>query len=167
MTYELKPIHKEAIPAALERAHRYRLLNEPTQAGSICRDILEVDADNKEALILLLLALTDEFPSRMSTAVQEARDVLGRLSDEYDRIYFEGVIYERRAKAHFDKQGPGSGHVAYEWFLKAMESYDRADKMSSSENDEARLRWNTCARILMNNPSLTRAPEDQTPQLLE
>jgi len=27
--FELKPLSKEAIPAALEKAERYRLLNEP------------------------------------------------------------------------------------------------------------------------------------------
>ena len=38
------------MPAALEKALRYRLLNEPVEAESICRDVLEVDPDNQAAL---------------------------------------------------------------------------------------------------------------------
>jgi len=48
---ELKRLHKDAIPAALEKAERYRLLNEPGEAESICLDILAVDPDNQRALI--------------------------------------------------------------------------------------------------------------------
>src|SRR4030095_12727633 len=59
--FKLKVLSAAAIPAALERAERYRLLNEPTQAESICLDILEVESQNQPALILLLLSLTDQF----------------------------------------------------------------------------------------------------------
>ena len=55
---ELKSLHKDAIPAALEKAERYRLLNEPGEAESICLDILQIDPENQEAVITLLLALT-------------------------------------------------------------------------------------------------------------
>jgi hypothetical protein len=48
---ELKQLHKDAIPAALEKAERYRLLNEPGEAESICLDILAVDPDNQRAVI--------------------------------------------------------------------------------------------------------------------
>jgi len=41
-----------ALPAAI---------NEPEEAESICLDILEVDADNQEVLVMLLLAITDQF----------------------------------------------------------------------------------------------------------
>jgi hypothetical protein len=50
--YELKPLSREAIPAALEKAYRYRLLNEPLEAESICRDILEADPENQEATVM-------------------------------------------------------------------------------------------------------------------
>src|SRR5688572_4871700 len=59
--FEPKPIRKEAIPKALDKAQLYRLLNEPAQAESICSDILQLDLDNQQALITLLLALTDQF----------------------------------------------------------------------------------------------------------
>ena len=35
MQFEPKPISREAVPAALDKAHRYRLLNEPSAAESI------------------------------------------------------------------------------------------------------------------------------------
>ena len=53
---ELKSLHKDAIPAALEKAERYRLLNEPGEAESICLDILHVDPENQQAIVTLLLA---------------------------------------------------------------------------------------------------------------
>ena len=49
MEFELKGLSKTAIPAALERAEKYRLLNEPVQAESICRDILATEPDNQHA----------------------------------------------------------------------------------------------------------------------
>ena len=57
--FELKRLSDEAIPAALEKALRYRLLNKPAEAESICRDVLQIDPENQEALVVLLLALTD------------------------------------------------------------------------------------------------------------
>ena len=42
--FELKPISTAAIPRAVAKAERYRLLNEPQEAESICRDVLRVDA---------------------------------------------------------------------------------------------------------------------------
>ena len=58
--YALKPISSNSLDCALAKAERYRLLNEPTEAESICRDILEVAPANREARISLVLALTDE-----------------------------------------------------------------------------------------------------------
>jgi hypothetical protein len=42
---ELKGLYTEAIPAALEKALRYRLLNEPAEAESICHDVLHIDPE--------------------------------------------------------------------------------------------------------------------------
>src|SRR3954447_2930232 len=97
-----KPISKDAIPAALIKAERYRLLNEPGEAESICLDILQIEPANQEALVMLLLALTDQFADQTSssrTAAGRAGDLVARLSDEYDRLYYSGIIRERRAKA--------------------------------------------------------------------
>ena len=56
---ELKTLSTEAVPAALEKAEHYRLLNEPEEAESICQDVLAADPANQRALIVLLLARTD------------------------------------------------------------------------------------------------------------
>lgn len=45
--FELKPLSEGAIPKALKKAERYRLLNEPRQAESICQDVLSIDPDNE------------------------------------------------------------------------------------------------------------------------
>ena len=85
--FELKPLHKEAIPQALEKAHHYRLLNEPSEAESICLDVLEVDKDNQDALVTLLLALTDRFTRGYAIGATKAKEALGRLKDDYQREY--------------------------------------------------------------------------------
>jgi hypothetical protein len=165
--YILKTITKEAIPAALERARQYRLLGDPLEAESICRDILEVDPDNQDAQITLLLALTDSFKQDLSTAFAQAQEVLGQLGDQYCQAYYGGVICERRAKVHLERGGPGSGRMAYEWFRKAMDLYEKALTSCSPGNQDAVLRWNTCARILMRNPHVSAAETDEGEQMLE
>ena len=80
--FELKRLSEEAIPAALEKALRYRLLNEPAEAESICHDVLRIDPENQEALVLLLLALTDRFGKGYAVGgLLEAQEVLSRLHD--------------------------------------------------------------------------------------
>ena len=58
-TFQLKKISSDGIPHAMEKAERYRLLNDPAQAESICLDVLVVDSDNQDALRCLILSLTD------------------------------------------------------------------------------------------------------------
>src|SRR4051812_37991136 len=65
--FDLKPLNPLAISRALQRADRYRLLNEPEEAESICLDILLVAHDHPEALITLLLALSDQFRTDYDT----------------------------------------------------------------------------------------------------
>lgn len=145
---QLKPITKEGIPSALEKAERYRLLNDSSAAESICLDVLEVDPSNQEALVSLLLSITDQFLEELADNVRRARDVLPRLTDEYERIYYTGIIIERRARAQLHRGALGSADVASEGFRDAMRWYERAEGMRPSGNDEAILRWNTCARLL-------------------
>ncbi len=164
--FELKPLSREAVPAALEKAYRYRLLNEPMEAESICRDILEVDPDNQEAAVTLLLAMTDQFEERPA-CVEQARELLSRIQDDYTRTYHGGIVCERKAKAYLRRGGPRAGHNAYEWFRQAMEHFDQAAGMRPAGNDDAILRWNTCARILMNHPELTPDMEEAHRSWLE
>jgi tetratricopeptide (TPR) repeat protein len=164
--YELKPLSKEAVPRALEKAERYRLLNEPAEAESICEDILRIDPDNQRTLVTLLLARTDQFAG-MRGDVGRAREVLPRLRDAYERAYYAGIVFERRAKAHVEHGGPGSGFAAYDGFVQAMEWYEKAEAMRPPGNDDALLRWNACARLLMAHPHLQPGPEDHAEQPLE
>lgn len=165
--FDLKPLSKKAIPAALDKAQCYRFLNEPAEAESICLDILEVEPENQSALATLVLALTDQFEHELSPAFGKARELLQRFKDEYSKNYYNGIICERRAKAHLDRGGPGSGHVAYDWFLQAMEAYGEAIDLSLSGNDDAILRWNACARILRRNPEVSPASKEPGEQMLE
>ena len=148
--FELKPITRDGVATALHKAERYRLLNEPTAAESICRDVLECDPDNQQAMIMLVLALSDQFATggEISATVAAARDVLGKVRDPYKRAYYGGIICERHAKAQMRRGAPGSEEIAYDWFREAMDCYEKAEQLSVAGNDEAILRWNTCARIL-------------------
>ena len=160
---DLKTIKPEAVSAALEMAKGYRLHNEPDEAESICLDILETDPDNQDALILLLLARTDKFPQGLNPTFEEAREVLPRLSDKFCLAYYSGVIYERRAKVHLERDDPRSGHIAYDWFIKAMEAYREAWSTCSPGNEDAVLRWNACARIINQHPDVR--PDDAEPAI--
>jgi tetratricopeptide (TPR) repeat protein len=166
MDFELKKLHPNAIPAALERAERYRLLNEPAQAESICQDILRTDAANQEAIILLLLALTDQFSDSITANVARAAGLLHRLNDEYQRHYYRGILHERQAHAILHRGNPGAGCAAYEKFREAMTCYEKAEHMRPPENDEALLRWNTCARTIM-FARLEPSPQDESTLMLE
>ncbi|MGH9312158.1 MAG: hypothetical protein ACRD1S_03060 [Vicinamibacterales bacterium] len=166
--YQLKPLSRDAIQPALMKAERYRLLNEPVEAESICRDVLEVEPNHQQALAVLLLALTDQFGEHASGAAHEADEILRRLGDDYERAYYSGIVCERRGKALLDRSGPGTAASVYEWLREAMACYERAEARRPAGNDDAILRWNTCARILMRNPHLEPAAEERTePQFLE
>ena len=164
---ELKPLHQDAIPAALAKAERYRLLNEPFQAESICQDILRVETDNQPALVMLLLSITDQLQDNLGEGVARARAVLPSLRDPYERAYYAGLICERRACAHLALGAPGSGFVAYESLHEAMRWYEKAEAIRPAGNDDAILRWNTCARLLMTNPEVRQRPEEAFEHPLE
>ena len=166
-SFVLKPISRQAVPAALEKAHRYRLLNQPLQAESICLDVLAVDADNSEAVVTLLLALTDQFPRHLQPAFDRARALLPRLPDDYARSYYEGILCERRGKAHLRSGSPAGETMAYEWLQKAMSLYERAERVRPAGDDDAVLRWNSCARMLMADDRIRPPVEDPQESMLE
>jgi hypothetical protein len=161
---ELKPITHEGIPAALQKAERYRLLNDSSAAESICLDVLEIEPANQEALISLLLSITDQFDEEMSDGLHRGRAVLPRLTDEYDRIYYAGIVCERRARATLHRGALGSADVAAEWFRQAMAWYEKAEGMRPAGNDESILRGNTCVRMLGRHERI-RAPDTYEPVL--
>ena len=99
MTFELKALSPDAVPRALEKAERYRLLSEPGEAESICLDVLEVEPANQDAIVTMILALTEQFETESAVAVGRARTAIERLEDAYARAYYTGILLERRAKA--------------------------------------------------------------------
>ena len=163
-SYELKRISSAGIPAALEKAERYRIINDPSSAESICLDVLQVDPGNQEALITLLLAITDQLTEAPAEGTRRAQELLPRLTDEYKRMYYAGIICERCAKAHLRRGAMGAGEVAYHWFREAMDWYEKAETRRPAGNDEPILRWNTCARILARDRHIRpRVEESATP----
>jgi hypothetical protein len=157
--FQLKPLSRDGIAAALDKAMRYRLLNEPAEAESICLDVLQIDPDNQHALVLLILALTDRFGRGYAVGVTKAQELLPRLREEYDRTYYAGIVAERRAKSALNQQGPGSRSDAYELLRQAMSFYEKAEAVRPAGNDDALLRWNACARIIMRNNLAARDEE--------
>ena len=165
--FTLKPLSPAAIPHALARAERYRLLNESWEAESICLDVLDVEPDNQEAVVMLILALTDQFRRHAAEGTDRARALLPKLHHEYDRAYYEGIIWDRRAKALLDADEAGSGGAVYEWLRSAMDCFERAAARRSAGNDDAVLRWNTCVRLLARYPHVREPHDVYEPQMLE
>jgi hypothetical protein len=156
--FDLKPLSAEAIPSALGRAERYRLLNEGAEAESICLDVLACDPANQDALVTLILAITDQFgEDGLAGHVLRAQELLPRLEDEYARVYYGALICERRARAHLSARANALAHA---WFLTALRDFDRAIAIRPSGNDDAVLRWNACARSVnrMTQPSSESQP---------
>src|SRR2546423_13443407 len=158
---ELKSLHKDAIPAALEKAERYRLLNEPGEAESICLDILKPDPENQEALVTLLLALTDRFEKGYGVSDTQTKELLSRIKSDYERAYYTGIVAERRAKVKLGQDTPDCRFQAFDLFHEAMHWFERAEEKRPHNNDDALLRWNTCARIIERNKLVPREEEER------
>jgi hypothetical protein len=167
-TFDLKPLSKDAVPAALAKAERYRLLNEPGEAESICSDVLLTDPGNQDARVMLLLALTDQFPHDASSrAVARAGELAAGLAEEYDRAYYLGIVRERLGKAVLQRDRYGAAATAAEWLRDAMTFYERAEALRPTHNDDSLLRWNACARLLMELPVAPPDPHEPEPLQLE
>jgi len=158
--FPIKPITREGVAAALQKAERYRLINDPSAAESICLDVLAVDPSNQQGLVDLILSISDQFMSGPAVQYARASELLPRLTDEYKRTYYAGILCERRARAHRALGVAGSAEMAYEWIRRAMEHYEAAERMRPKGNDEAILRWNTCVRILERDRQL-KAPVER------
>ena len=155
-----KPISHDSVPGALAKVERYRLLNEPTEAESICRDILDIQPDNQAALVDLILSLTDQI-SDDSHAFTEALSLVPRLHAPYDRAYYAGICWERRAKGRHQRGGHGAQHYVYEWLVKALDLFEEAERLRAPGNDDAVLRWNACVRYLSRHKELGPRVEEQ------
>jgi hypothetical protein len=162
---DLKTLSKEAIPAALEKAKQYRLLNEAAEAESICLDVLQVDPENQQAIITLLLAVSDRFSKGYGVSDTQTKELLARINGEYERAYYAGILAERRAKARLAQGTPGSTYYAYDGFCEAMNWFEKAESLRPAGNDDALLRWNTCARLIAKNNLVPREEENIEPPL--
>lgn len=165
--FQPKPITRQGIERALQKVERYRLLNEPWAAESICLDVLQADPENQQAIIAMLLAITDQFGIEAGGELPRARELLPRITDAYQRAYYAGIICERRGKSLLRRHAPGTGPVVYDWLRQAMDWYEKAEGIRPPGNDDALLRWNTCARIIMRHEELRPAEETGVPTLLE
>jgi hypothetical protein len=155
MEFELKTLSPEAVSRALAKAERYRLLNEPIEAESICLDALQIEPENHEALVMLLLSLTEQFDEDRPTAVPDALEVLEQIRDPYEHAYYSGIVWERRAKTHLHRGNMGLGPQVYVLLREAMMWYERAEAIRPAGNDDPLLRWNACARLIMRDHRLT------------
>ena len=145
--FQIKHISRDSIPTAIEKAERYRLLDQPGLAESICLDILEADEQNARAIIILLLAITDQFSTSSTGDVSRARQLLPRLQNEYEKKYYAGIISERAGMAILNRM-KGNQFAVYEWLHEAMEFFEKAEAIRPPGNDDAILRWNSCARLI-------------------
>ena len=157
--FELKSISHDSVAGALAKAERYRLLNEPGEAESICCDILEIEPGNQQALISMLLALTDQI-SEESRAFSDAMAIVDQLESPYARAYYAGVAWERRAKAHHHGGGHSANRYAYEWLVSALNLFEKAEHLRAPGNDDAVLRWNACIRYLERHKELAPAGDE-------
>ncbi|MES2176226.1 MAG: hypothetical protein V4550_00065 [Gemmatimonadota bacterium] len=144
----LKSISHEAIPRAVQKAERYRLLNQSWATESICLDILEIEPGHQQVLVMLLLSLTDQFGAQPRELALRARAVLERLTDPYQKFYYSGIIDERLGHAQLAQGAMHAEAMAHESLRSAMISFEKAEALRQPGNDDAILRWNTCARAL-------------------
>ncbi|HET9743198.1 MAG TPA: hypothetical protein VFQ00_10645 [Terriglobales bacterium] len=147
----LKSISPASINAAIAKAERYRYLNEPEEAESICRDILVVEPTHQSAQRILGLAITDQFTGGVKDRFVEADAIFSGLAEEYARLYYTGILHERHAKAQLRLGRPIPAITAE--FEDAMGYFERAEKIRLAGNDECILRWNRCARLLQALPT--------------
>jgi hypothetical protein len=152
MDLKLKTVSKGGIARALAKAEIYRYLNEPEETESICRDILAAEADNQVALRMLGLAMADQFCGGSSDRCLEAESVFQSLADPYERLYYTGLLHERKAKAHLRAGEPLRMLVPL--LENAMACFEQAEKIRPQDNDDSILRWNRCVRLLQSLPSM-------------
>jgi tetratricopeptide (TPR) repeat protein len=149
----MKRLPRASLEAALAKAEHYRDLNQPEEAESICRDVLDVDAGNQRAWKLLGLALTDRLPTHKVGLLEQAVEAFEHLTDSYERIYHLGVAWERAAKAHLERN---EAHSAVTAFEHALKQYEKAEGLRPDSADPI-VRWNRCVRLLSEHPALLAA----------
>ena len=149
MEPKLKPISLEGVTEANSKAELYRLLNEPEEAESICQDVLAANPKDQTALRHLGLAITDQFTGSPEDRYAEVESTFQQLNDPYERLYYTGILHERRAKAQL--RAGRSPHTLLVLLEEAMRCYEAAEKIRPQGNDDAILRWNRCVRLIQSH----------------
>jgi len=157
MELKLKTISKDGIAEALSKVTLYRYLREPEEAESICHDILAVEPENQLAIRMLGLSITDQFTGHPSDRYGDAGSAFQQLTDPYERLYYTGLLYERRAKAQMQAGRPPQMLISL--FKEAMAHFEEAEKIHPAGNDDAVLRWNRCVRLLEKLPPVEESEE--------
>jgi hypothetical protein len=157
MDLKLKTISKSGIPEAIAKAELYRYLNEPEEAESICRDVLVADPNHMMGLRTLGLAITDQFTGAPSDRYSEAEAIFQRLTDGYERLYYMGLLCERRVKAQL--RAGRAAHTLLPLLEKALQCFADAERIHPPGNDDAILRWNRCVRLLQSQPDFETEEE--------
>jgi tetratricopeptide (TPR) repeat protein len=145
MTYELKTLAHRNLESAVGKAEHYRDLNQPEDAVSICRDVLNVAPNHERALRTLALALTDQLGGRRVGVFEEALATIGKLTSSYERTYYAGVAWERYAKEQVAHGHPANGAHAFE---KALELFEQAEKGAPPDSPDPILGYNRCVRAI-------------------
>ena len=164
MSHELKRLADKNLGTAITLAKHYRDLNQPDEAESICRDVLEVAPDNVDALRTLGLALTDRFASEWMSLFEEACTTFKKLPSDYERAYYVGIAWERYAKAQLEA---GRAHNAIHAFEEAIARFEEAGALAAKDDPAPILHFNRCVRALTTNPELTRVSEIAHPPKFE
>jgi hypothetical protein len=157
--FELKALSHEGVASALAKAEHYRSLKEAAEAESICRDVLAIEPENQQALICFVLAQTDQI-AKDPRIFQSALAAAQKLAGDYERAYYSGIVWERRAKGLYEEHGRGTHHSVYEWMAQALHCFADAERLRPQGNDDAVLRWNTCVRFLAKHPNVVPRAEE-------
>ena len=163
--FQLKPITKEGVPQALVKAERYRMLNEPRLSESICQDILDIEPGNQQAIITMLLSITDQIGKYRLDYSAKVRELISQLNNEYEKQYYSGIVCERQGIAFLVQNFSGGLFTAYEWLREAMDHYEKAESTRPSGFDDAIIRWNTCARLIKDYDLQPRQYDQYEPPL--
>lgn len=154
MALALKRLAEKNLGAAVALAKHYRDLNQPEEAESICRDVLDVAPDDQDALQTLGLALTDQLPTRWMALFEEACSIFTRLKGDYERVYYTGIAWERYAKAQL---AAGRDHNAIHAYETALGHFEKAEELAPKGEPAPVLHYNHCVRALTEHPDLVRA----------
>jgi hypothetical protein len=144
--HKLKRISKSGIAEALAKVELYRFLNQPEEAESICLDVLAIEPQHQLALRQIGLAITDQFTGAPADRCNEAESIFERLANPYEKLYYLGILNERRAKAQLRAGRPP--HTLLVLFEQAMDDFAEAEKIRPEGNDDSILHWNRCLRLL-------------------